>query len=1802
MTIIQHSVYDYGYANLLPGGSSSPTLSTYRGTGSSVNNLPLTNFSGISGSIFNSPTRVVGMARYNLGENLGDIPEDYEDVHLNIVLKAYNTSIDTVGQKVVVAGIKGAWPNLLDNGFVFKQAFDKHQTSAVVEVDYRPFTTFAGSLSSVISANVTSIIDELIASKGDFYGEDSFVDFVYYLSPTQHPLGHSIPKQEVHYQTGLVDNAKLRFRVARQVSLTVDGGQSQGVSYRPNNLPGLGDEVSWHTPESQIDALINTDMQPNHVSQHHKYALVNTGYGIDSAWDKETGTVNFASSAARSLSPRHRGSIADRPGFPLEGAKEMTVSFWVKLGTPRDKTAKILGNMGPNRSEGMWVGARINSDGRSIRLHWFFAGGDPTYFKTWDIALSEDAEQSFYHVCLRTKFFDPPQYDFGLNFDDPYGLYTMVQVTRDDGEVVFEVSEDTWTQNFYQIENIGNSTNRLPNSAFASTNGLRNESHNLIGSIGGYDNRGILPTERLTGQLKDIRLFDRAITPREVQRLASSPSVAGGILPIDVQSVQSSSECSSPDAILANAPADSLESASNVKSFSLARDSQVILSGSESASEAEAFIVKANIFVDSAESDSQCLPLGDISRDSGLLIDSNHAMPHCQSFALGISGAANVDDAVSLSNASAVNVDPDLVREGLGETLWYCPSIDDNNVGGPKLEDFSVGRNRASLHGTAGFPFDEATMWNSLKGNGGSRSIRLSSNAYCTIPSSVFSSSTTSASLSIHWKDNSSSSQFGGSAFIYNNDSVYIEISTRRRTNEIIVSTDKHSLSGQVASINDMNHIVITYEDNGEMNLYLNGDLAITRPHAGENSDRNGDRHRRLPGAGYLTYGEFDDLRLYDNRVLTPHEVTWLYNGLNRGGRGVLGPAPLEAVGSQSSSEASPPNVIPDLRSDSVVSNSQVSEPALRANALLALDSAESDSHCSETDLIVRNFDEDRDPLIIGDRMSQSLERAVLEFSIENVATRLPVYLHLKVTDVNQDFIAEAGRWTSEFPTTYLELQEGTISSNGRVDFSPEVGDIILDITEMVATERQSGSNTIIVCLLEEENFSNKYYQVDNGLYKPYLSFDVVTDLFVDSVESAAQCESPFIDINIAVNSSQSQAEVSSLSLGLNSSSMLVDSAESHANANYIHGMGMTTSLLADSAQSAAQCDTVFIQTDYITYGYHKEFRGWLPDNADDMVPFKGGSNWYYYNFPVSGSGVRNHGDGSDLYVKVKIPRYGHLNTSWSFMGASEVSPLAGHEVDVFIYDLGDSSLLRTLTRLNRKGFIYEIPPGTYELVFSPKVLAGGSNQLKNIYLEHVELQAIPAVLADPRDVQSSSRCSNVILGTNGLDLDVSSTESISMAANVSIGVPSTTDSVQSQSQCSELGLVVGVDISVSDIESISEAEEVSLSGHSNLALDSAQSPSEVQEFRLPSDRGVDPNSAQSNAEASSPVLQPNFEVDASDIEVASEVISPALSGHSVLSVDSAQSASENQPVLLLSSKSLEVDSAQSLSQNSQTSVSQSIFFDEDSVGVCTPEGNDESIFTTEAGERINKGDLVTVYSDGFAYLSDSEEQWRSVYSGFALTSANVGEIVVIVEAGDLKLGDGKLSPNQLYIVATRRGRIRHADQLSSGDYMSIVGIAISSGVIRIGTNFVSTALSATSDNFATDNVLNIDGDALRMDDNVITPTVVSGIVAEPIVVGDAVTRPLAKAAATSQELSAFGGIAISDALDGCTVAVCRIGDIYCGSGVLVKNRVYALSRATGKLMLASDLQAGDYATLVGLAITSSTLRVSDISKGTLAL
>ncbi len=1799
MAIEKIQVSDFGFSDLGPyqvqpdvfhlaasGGSNDPKYAA---------RILLSNYTGVNG-----PVREVGIARYFVGSGFQDIPNDYYDIQLNI-----RTGSDNPSQRMIIAGVKGNNPSLLTNGYVFKTSFLARQTSFQVE-----------SLASngVFSVGVKDIVDELVDSQQESGEEDSYLDFAFYLFDPQ-TSGLGPDREAVWFTESSVspvdtnDLFSLDFYRSVNYPLYLDNSESSSES-TANNIVGLGDEVSWHTPETQVLALKNTLLQPNHVSLRHKRAYIsdvqNLPYNALDFWN-EDGSLRFGEGST-SEGPAHARYLSFLSGldldFDLEKESEVTVSFWFQLThESRGKHLPILGNVGPNRSTGMWFSVTPYTNADIVILRWYLGYGSGSQIMDYPISihLPDSGEvSSFYHVCARTKLFDPDGNVY-TQTNPPMGMYRFFQVVREDGEVVYEVSEDTFSSRYDVVPNIGGPSQRvsLPSAYWESGNGVNNYTDNYIGYISGYDNRGIAPRENaFEGSLKDIRMYSRCISPREVDRLSSEAGTQGGIKQTDTDSAESRSNASEVQLNFGNFPAESCESSSHAKSFSLSRDSQVILSGSESSAEAKAFLIKAKILASPIASASQCSILGPVSRESLLPLDSSQTAPHCQSFSLAISGAANTDDLVSLSIASQVNLDAHVYLDGLDESLWYCPSLDDVNEGGPQLEDFSSSDNRAFLEKILGG--SESDMWQLLDGNGGSRSLQVGSRSHCTIPSPVFSESTTSASVSIHWKD---TSQYGGDAFLYNKDSVYLAVQVQPNTNQITVSTSIASVSGNVSSVEDMNHVVMTYQDNGEISLYIDGDLVASAPHVGSNHSRNGDSLRRLIGGGSSPSGQFDDLRLYDNRVLTPHEVKWLYDGQDRGGRGVTGPAPLEAVSLEAGTLCEEVNIVPDLTVDPAQTGSQVTEPGLSILFPLLADDLQSSSTCSETDIIVRNFDFDRDPLIIGDRMSNSLERAVLEFSIQGVTTRLPVYLHMGVEDVNLTFLAEVGRWTSDFPTSYTELQSGTIAEEGRASFSPEVGDVVLDVTEIVSAVKLSGSDTLILCLIEQANFSNKYYQVDNSpTGKPYLSFSVTTDILVDSVQSHPQCESVFIDVNLSVDSSQSSSHLQDVSLGLNSSSMLLDSAESAGNANYVDGTGVRTGLSLLSAQSVPQCSLAFVQMDYITFGYHKDFRGYEPSPAEDMKPFRG-DNWYYYKSDLPGSGVRNNGDDTPLSVKVKIHRAGLLNTLWNFMGKSSASPDAGYQVHVEVFEEGSSDRLRTLTYQNDSNLYYQIPAGTYELVFSPEVMAGSVfGQLTSIYLEHVELQRIPAIVIDSRSVKSPSQCSSVILGTNGLLVSAPSAESSSLASNVNVGVPATADSAQSTAQCSNPSISREADAPASDVESLSEVSEVLLSGESLLEIESAESITELHSFRIPSDIATDPNDIQSLSQSHSIGLGLTVGISSDSLQSFSEAEDVTASGKSVLSSDSAESVTECSAVSVSSSKLLGVDSIQSASQASRSSVSQSIMFDEDSVGVCTPEGNDESVFTTEAGERINKGDLVTIYSDGLAYLSDSETQWRSVYSGFALTSANTGEIVVVVEAGDLKVGDGKLSPNQLYIVSPRRGRIRHADQLSPGDYMSIVGIAMSSGVIRIGTNFVSTELDATSDNPPTDAFASIDADALRMDDNVISPTVTSGVVAEPIVIGDAVTRGLLKAGATSQELSAFGGIAISDALDGCTVAVCRIGDIYCGSGVLVKNRVYALSRTTGKLMLASDLQAGDYATLVGLAITSSTLRVSDVAKGTLAL
>lgn len=487
------------------------------------------------------------------------------------------------------------------------------------------------------------------------------------------------------------------------------------------------------------------------------------------------------------------------------------------------------------------------------------------------------------------------------------------------------------------------------------------------------------------------------------------------------------------------------------------------------------------------------------------------------------------------------------------------------------------------------------------------------------------------------------------------------------------------------------------------------------------------------------------------------------------------------------------------------------------------------------------------------------------------------------------------------------------------------------------------------------------------------------------------------------------------------------------------------------------------------------------------------------------------------------------------------------------------------------------------------------SEAAQKVFLDDYGFRDVPLPI-DPEDVQSKASTDGASVGINDIPVVPDSVQSLTHVSSPDINVPATTDSAESDSNASGIELSLDSPVDPYSLESASEISVFILSGHAPLLLDSAQSAVQLRKFGM----DISPPDVETAAQNESFKLSVRHSTNIDSAESTTNASSIIVSGSSLADMDSAESLSQAESITASARRNLFVDSAQSSSQILGFGVAQTVLFDPGDISVCTPAGNDESIFATTAGEDITKGDLVTVFSDDTAYRSIATDQALSIYTGFAITSASEGETVIVVEAGDVKVGQDKLSPNQLYIVSLKSGRIRHASEIGAGEYLSVVGIAISSSVLRIGSNFASLLLTAESDSPATNDSVDVDPDAVKMDDSANTPSVISGQVSEAVDIGDVLTRKLARADSSSEALSSFGGIAISDALAECTVAVCTAGDVFLGQDSLEKNMVYAVSREPGNLMLAQDWQLGDYATLIGMAIDSSTIRLGEIEKGTL--
>jgi hypothetical protein len=458
---------------------------------------------------------------------------------------------------------------------------------------------------------------------------------------------------------------------------------------------------------------------------------------------------------------------------------------------------------------------------------------------------------------------------------------------------------------------------------------------------------------------------------------------------------------------------------------------------------------------------------------------------------------------------------------------------------------------------------------------------------------------------------------------------------------------------------------------------------------------------------------------------------------------------------------------------------------------------------------------------------------------------------------------------------------------------------------------------------------------------------------------------------------------------------------------------------------------------------------------------------------------------------------------------------------------------------------------------------------------------------------QSSSVLSNVGIGINNIGSTAASVESSSEAKSVLFAVPATTDSAQASSQASSVALVSDRLLSIGSIESGSEIESVTLSGDSVLQVDSAQSITEI-----PALSDVPNLAAQS--QASNVRLSVRFDSVMESAQSSAQASRPSVSGTSVLIVSSAESKSNAEQAIAKMDFALGTDSVESDAQVRSFGVQSSVFIDPDSVSLCTPAGEAENVVTGIAGEDISKGEVVRSTGDDSYFLASAETELDSLYDGIAVTNAVAGEPLVVATSGTVIFGSGSLSANSLYVLSTRKGRLKKASYISTGEYISLVGIATDNDRIKMGADFQSLILPNQSPSEPAGSFVEPVDAKLVIEQT--APRAGRAEAQEEVVIGDVIARNGKLSENTSIGTSSFLGVAVSLAEPSCTYAYVPAGaNVDLGSELLRKNGIYVVSPRRGKMMLSEELDAGQYATIVGIALTQRNILLGSIAKGTLA-
>ena len=1195
----------------------------------------------------------------------------------------------------------------------------------------------------------------------------------------------------------------------------------------------------------------------------------------------------------------------------------------------------------------------------------------------------------------------------------------------------------------------------------------------------------------------------------------------------------------------------------------------------------------------------------------------------------------------------------------------------------------------------------------------------------------------------------------------YNRDGQHIRLSGNGSTRTVTAGNKNVAITNAFSSDSDFtswHHYSFVQEDGGEALFYVDGELAGSVSNPGTNSVNSS-----LPTDSYIggsgAEGRFDDFRSF-KRKLTFREVEYLYNGGTFGGRSelALGPAPIDvAKGSESAAEASSLQIEINLPVQSIevrAENSRVAVPVP-----VVSDNAQSQAQCEQVDVSENKFRVDGDPIIVGDKNTTSLERAVLEFSIEGVSTVEPVLLSMDIESVQGSFLAKVKRWTSDYPTTKQELESGSFTNSNSVSFQPSTGQVELDVTQLVIDTKASGSTIMRLMLEEQPTGTNVYYQIDNSTNAPSLKFFPTIEIEVDSAQSSSQVLAFNIPYELEVDSAEASSQFEEPLVF--TQRLDIESAQSQANANYVAGFGVNLSLSPDDVESNSQAEQFKVRTNYLIIGDIIDFSGQSQAKPVDESPFFSSEFTPYdssqssYSQPESGGGtafvnirpddvasvkvdiaiqgsgqfaIRSGGvtyatSSTDGLVVAEIP-IGASDYSLEFNGTGAIKSIAvelapftadnvespsnvqgvdvevnatardiesqaevslvnpsfsdfyvsgsfesgldgwnidgtvntwergefgvahdgthtlripadsgiGHTISYgintntqgisqfrgHIYLEGsfstfagveildsDNNVVKSITSSNSASntwidFAIEVPKSAdataaSDLTYTIRALPHPSLSGQYIHFDDFGFRAINTrLLVDGS--QSSSINENVVLGINNIGGTAQDAQSQAEASQVSITIPATTDSAQSQAQASTVAVGRAIDLELGSLDISSEAASVTLSGDAVLLVDSAQSQSEGRKYNL----DISPPDIQSFSNVSAITIGFSFDVEMDSASSAAQAEGVSVSGRSGLLVDSVKAIVEAQNVGVGSSFNLDMDSAESAVEMSKVGVASTVLIDPSLVKLCTPGGDSEDVVTGLAGEDIQKGEVVRLTGEDLYLLASSQTEEDSIYDGIAVTNAVAGEPVVVAVAGTVIIGS-VLDANSMYILSPRKGRLKKANEVNGGEYISLVGIATGSDRLRLGNDFQSLLMT----NFSPEPASGIyiePVDATLTIENVV-PNASRTSATEEILIGDLLNRNGDLTDSSLLSKSSFSGMAVSPAEVDCSYAFVPAGaNVDLGSELLVANTIYVVSRRRGKMMPAEELESGDYATVVGIAVSERNIVLGSISKGTLAV